>query len=144
MSRHCFPRVRVSSLGAKWLDTFSRSPPRVTLGAAILARGCTCLPSWPPLYYHYRHRGPNVEAERDRVGGIFLLSPRVIRSRNVLSPRQGWRAPSRTCTYYVQHIFISREIESFFNEEHIHAHGRIARAAPRRRVSRYEINHIDN
>jgi len=26
VSRHCFPRVRVSSLGAKWLDTLSRSP----------------------------------------------------------------------------------------------------------------------
>jgi len=133
VSRHCFPRVRVSSLGAKWLDTFSRSPPRVTLGAAILARGCTCLPSWPPLYYHYRHRGPNVEAERDRVGGIFLLSPRVIRSRNVLSPRQGWRAPSRTCTYYVQHIFISREIEFFQRGAYTRARlHRPRRAAPPR------------
>lgn len=62
-------------------------PPRRHGGAEC---GCTCLPSWPPLYYHYRHRGLNVEAERDRVGGIFLLSPRapgalhVARQRHVL------------------------------------------------------------
>lgn len=76
--------------------------------AVTLARGCTCLPSWPPLYYHYRHRGLNVEAERGRVGGIFLLSLCVTCSHVMFFPRG-------TLLCVVRRIFISLccEILSF-------------------------------
>lgn len=58
-----------------------------------------------------------------------------------LAAATGWRARGRTRIHtYTQHIFITREISEFFQRRAIYT-----RVRPhRRRVSRYEINHIDN